>query len=264
LSSNSWLLTINVKDPAFLQTWSGKHILSVNNWFKTTEERDIYGYGLAHRYDPTGFHEIGLFGNAGYSETAILSAEGRRNNTPDVSAEDGWRFTGGSPTVEDPLLKLTGDFSLSHALRVSTLTTYLVEAQLSSTVPRTCQVQFYTDAGSAGDSKSWNIQVGMNAYQAILDAAKYSTIPMSNRVRLTCKDGVQSTVRLSYLRAYPEHGEALSYVYDARGRMVQAVNEQNVSSYFEYDAFGNLIAKRNDDGVLYSTHKRELVNVAAP
>jgi YD repeat-containing protein len=265
LSDNVALFSPRVGNGTFLKNWSGKQIVSVNDWFKPKEERDVYGYGLSHRYDPTGFHKIGLFGNAGYAETAILTAEGRAGNTPDISAADGWRFTGGAPVPEDPFLKLAGNFSLSHALQIAAATTYLVEAQLSSTAARSCQVQFYTDAGAAGDSKNLALTPGLSTYQVVLDASAYTTLPGSgNRVRLTCQDGGGGTVRLAYLRAYPERGEALSYVYDARGRMVQSVNEQNVSSYYEYDAFGNLIAMRNDDGVLYSTHKRELVNVATP
>src|SRR5574344_351003 len=65
---------------------------------------------------------------------------------------------------------------------------------------------------------------------------------------------------LNYLRIYPDEAEAKTFLYDFYGNLVQAVAEDNTSSYYEYDPFGNLVQIRDDDGVSYKTHHREFWN----
>jgi YD repeat-containing protein len=266
LADNVALFTPSFLDGTFLRQWDGVEIEAVNRYLKPLGKKDVYGIRSAHRYDPSGFHQIGVFANAGYKETALLTAEGRAGNFPDQSLADGWRYTGGSPAVSGNFIQLTGNFALSHSLDLNAGQSYLVEAQIHSSADRTCQAAFYTDAGGAGDAKPVAVKAGLHAYQVVLGATGYATIPGSglNRLRLSCNDNVAGVVKVAYLRAYPERAETISYLYDVRGNMVQSVNEQNVSSYYDYDASGNLAAIRNDDGILFSTHKRELTNVATP
>lgn len=267
LANNATLFTPSFLDGTFLRSWNGVEISAINKYLKPLQKRDVYGIKSAHRYDPTGFHQIGVFGNAGYPETVLLTAEGRQGSFPDVSTVDAWRFTGGSPSVDRNFIRLTGNFTLSHSMDLEAGKTYVAEFQVHSSADRTCQAAFFTDAGGLGDAKTVNIKAGLSAYQvAFAPSGGYPSPPAAgvNRIRLACNDNVAGSVRVAYLRAYPENAETVSYLYDARGNMVQSVNEQNVSSYYEYDAFGSLAATRNDDGQLFSTHKKELTNVATP
>ncbi|MDQ3002980.1 MAG: hypothetical protein M3Y08_17175, partial [Fibrobacterota bacterium] len=264
LSNNAALFTPSFTDGSFLKKFDGVQIDSINDFLKPLQKRNVYGQFTASRYEPGGFHQIGIFGNAWYGETAVLTAEGRQGNFPDVSRADGWRFTGGTPTLDGNFVRLTDGFTLSHNLNLKTGGTYLVEAQLHSTAAHTCQVSFFTDAGGVGDAQTLAVIPGLNTYQLTLKASVYTTLPTKdvNRVKLVCTEA--GAYRIAYIRAYPGSAETLTYLYDARGNMVQSVNEQNVSSYYEYDLFGNLASIRNDDGVLFTAHKRELVNVNAP
>lgn len=65
---------------------------------------------------------------------------------------------------------------------------------------------------------------------------------------------------LNYLRIYPENAEAKTFIYDRYGNIVQIVNENNLSTFYEYNPLGQLIQTRNDDGVTFKSHHREFVN----
>ncbi len=71
---------------------------------------------------------------------------------------------------------------------------------------------------------------------------------------------LKAGVILNYLRIYPKDSESKTFVTDSYGMMVQAVAEDNTSTYYEYDPTGNLVQIRNDDGVSFKSHHREFRN----
>lgn len=65
---------------------------------------------------------------------------------------------------------------------------------------------------------------------------------------------------LNYLRVYPDNAEAKTYLYDVYGNILQIVDTDNLSTYYEYNPLGQLIQTRNDDGVSFKSHHREFMN----
>jgi YD repeat-containing protein len=269
LANNALLFTPSFLSGTFLRKWDGSEIRRVDNFLHPTEIKDVYDYVVSDRYDPSGFHRIGHFGNAAYTETATLTAEGWSGGFPTATAPDKWRFSGGAPAVNGKAVRLTGNFRVSHPMDLVPGALYRVEAQIYSAVTRACVVMFQDEAAARnGDSKTLSVKTGLNPYVLTLDASVgYGATPPSagrNRLSLDCQDGSTAALDIVYARAHPEDGEALTYVYNPLGKLIQSVNENNVSTYYEYDSFGNLFAIRNDDGLLLSEHRRELTNVATP
>ena len=66
--------------------------------------------------------------------------------------------------------------------------------------------------------------------------------------------------KLNYIRIYPETAEATTSIYNVYGNLIQFISEQNLSTYYTYDAFGRLTEIRNDDGITFKSHHREYRN----
>ncbi|PWJ56683.1 MULTISPECIES: hypothetical protein [unclassified Fibrobacter] len=88
---------------------------------------------------------------------------------------------------------------------------------------------------------------GWKTYRENIDGSYFSMTLSSNE-------------KLNYLRIYPENAEAKSYIYDVYGMMIQHISETNLSTYYTYDSFGNLVESYNDDGMTFKSHHRELMN----
>jgi YD repeat-containing protein len=69
---------------------------------------------------------------------------------------------------------------------------------------------------------------------------------------------VGSSVFYDELRVRPSEAFMTTYAYDAKGNMISSADLNEVTSRFEYDAFGNLKAIRNDDGVILSEKTKQL------
>lgn len=247
---------------SFVKNWAGLQTTRVGFTLKATEEKDIYGHYLSHRFDPTGFHQIAVFNNSPYDETAVFTTESRAG-FPNTVATDQWAYSAATIAKEGKFLKITNAFSLSHPLQWKPGKVYRMEAQiqLSGTTDKTCNIQFGVASGNQGPQSAVILKPGLNSYSTtLLNSNPVSSIESNNQFRLNCPES-SLEARISYLRVYPDNGESATYVYNDRGNLIQVVNENNLSTYFEYDLFGEVTGIKNDDGLMYSAHKREWTNV---
>jgi YD repeat-containing protein len=58
-------------------------------------------------------------------------------------------------------------------------------------------------------------------------------------------------------RVSPLNASMTTYAYDERGKMISSTDEREVTTRYEYDAFGNYIRTRNDDGVILSEKAKQ-------
>lgn len=86
---------------------------------------------------------------------------------------------------------------------------------------------------------------------------KREKVPFGNATRTL---SVPRRGRLNYFRVYPESAQAKTFIYDRYGNMIQAVAEDNTSTYYEYDPLSHLVQTRNDDGAAFKAHHREWMN----
>jgi YD repeat-containing protein len=247
-----------------LKLWNGSRISRINRYLKVVESEDVYQHSTASRFNAQGMHQIGLFGNARYAETAVLLAEDQTDLcSRSLSAPDAWTLAGPvCPTVEGPFLVLRGNSHLSHGLEAKAKGSYLVEWQGWVKTAQSVSVALESSAGGVIVQKTVTMVPGLGKYQIDLEVPPSFTPPSVNttRIFLGAQPAFPASVKLKYLRVYPKQAEALTYLYDSRGDMVQTVDVTNVSTYFEYDLLGKLVAIRNDDGVILSAGSREQTN----
>lgn len=149
------------------------------------------------------------------------------------------QWVSSNPYGDDQNGKAAQSFALS-AVADSLVVEFQAQAGLSSSVT----------LSYGGVTKTLTLAAGVKSYRVVLDKAASGTVSAQ----------FSGAAYLRYFRAYPQGCQAKSYRYDAYGSMVQAVDERNVSAYYEYDVFGNLQQIRNDDGVVFKSHSREMVN----
>lgn len=242
-----------------LQSWNGVHITRVDRFLKPLEVRDVYGRATSSRYDPRGFHQIGLFGNAPSKETAVLTPDGHAEGSGWLGE---WEMTGNLPVVSDGNLTFNTPFVLRQPFDLAPHTAYVVDCQIYSRSATEIKVEFEDVSGTTWASHSLLLQPGLRIYNFVLDSTNWLGNPPSkgtNRLLIyTSLNG--DKVGFRYLRAYPKKAEAMTYVYSERGDLVQSVDVGGVSTYFEYNLFGKLIAIRNDDGVMLTAGSREQTN----
>ena len=241
-----------------LKSWQGNRLIASNRYLKALETKDVYGRSTSNRFDPRGLHQIGLFGNAPYSETAVLTPEGYAGG---LTSGD-WTFPTALPVLSKGYLTFSAPFGMQQPFELNPASSYVVECQLFT--PEATSVTFkFQDAGLAiWGTQTLTTHAGMGYYRVVLDNALWKTSPPSrgsNSLWMQVTT-LPKPMGVKFLRAYPKEAEAMSYVYDERGNLRQSVNVAGVSTYFEYDLFGKLIAIRNDDGVMLTSGSREQTN----
>jgi YD repeat-containing protein len=241
-----------------LKSWQGSKVAKVNRFLKVIESKDAYGRSSSNRFDPRGLHQIGLFGNAPYSETAVLTADGYFGG-----AQFGdWTFTNALPVKENGFLNFTSPFDFRHPFDLDSASSYVVECQVYATDATDLTFKFEDNTGAIWGANIVHANQGLGFYRVTIDNALWRYFPPA---RGTCRLWVRSSVAgnkvgFKFIRAYPKKAEAITYVYDERGNMLQNVDVTGISTYFEYDLFGKLIAIRNDDGVMLTAGSRERTN----
>jgi YD repeat-containing protein len=242
-----------------LKSWKGSHIVQVDRFLKPLEVEDAYGRSLSNRYDPRGFHQIGLFSPAPYGETAVLSADGYPSGADSLGD---WVFYGNPPAHANGALSFTSPFNVRQRFDLSAGTSYRVECQIDSKTATEVAVKFEGTGGETWALKILPVLPGLHTYSTVLDSALWLDTPPAKGANLLVVYSNQNLERvdIKYLRAYPKAAEARTYLYDERGDLTQGVDGEGVSTYYEYDLFGKLVGIRNDEGVLLTAGSREQVN----
>jgi YD repeat-containing protein len=250
-----------------LNDWSGTEITQVNRFLKTTEQKDANGVYVSSRFDPRGFHQIGVFAPARYFETAVLTSEGYAHNMDAISYPDRWEFKqGDNPEVENGFVRLSDDFVLRHRLDLPQVDgpgdkMYALELQVVADEPMQLVAGFMTENGTINASYTFTVDKGQQTRRMLLDGYLTGGPPPTGDGRFFLRNnGSTGTLRIKYLRVYPDSAQAKTFVYDERGKLVQAVDETNLSTYYEYDLLGNLVTIKDDNGIAYSSQKREMTN----
>lgn len=242
-----------------LNLWNGSRITKVNGFLKAVEAEDANYVSTANHFDPRGLHQIALFGNARFSETAILTPEGWAN----ALRHGEWDFGTTVASLERGYIKIPAPFDFQHSIDPQIGRKYVVEFQVYSSTPTELTLEFRDDASRQGGHETISIPAGVSTHQFFLDgdAGWGGNHPNPGTVALHIKStATTGAVGFKYLRAYDKEAQALAYVYDKRGDMIQSIDVSNVSTYYEYDLFGKLTAIRNDDGVMLTAGSREQMN----
>jgi YD repeat-containing protein len=119
-------------------------------------------------------------------------------------------------------------------------------------------VEFQASAGAGAslglsygnETRTLPLEAGLKSYRVLLGESASGKLTLSRT----------GNAELRYLRAYPEAAEAKTFLYDRYGSVAQIVDEHNNSTYFEYDALGNLQQVRDHDGLALQSHHREWMN----
>jgi len=252
-----------------LNLWNGVRIAMVNALRKPLQMEDVYDRATANRFDHEGFRQIGLFANAKYAETAVLVPE-EMDICSDLGPKtDKWFVMNQSEcgSLETGYIDFPYNINLQHTLDVEKNGRYSVEWQAHVAGSRVIRVALVADDGRIGAEEQITLTRGLSRYSTVLDVSSGfgSSIPAAGECKLVFQGlsgPQQGQVRINYLRAYPEKAQAVTYTYDSRGNMVQKVDETSLSTYYEYDLFGKLIAIKNDDGQIISEGHKELVNAS--
>jgi YD repeat-containing protein len=241
--------------------WNGSWVTHMTPSRQPIAEVDIYGRTAVMNYgiDRT---QTGYFRNVQPTEVATLVATGYWNPTafkpaPSNSyqaAQNGWVFSGtwdhSVQQSSDGFLWIKPGTSISKSFdfsRLSTGDTIIVEGQ-----------------GFKGGSSSLLVSIGGLNRSLNLDPnqgefeLKIAVKDLSNRSVNMIVSGPD--IRLRYLRIYPKGANPGTYLYDERGNMVQSVDENNISTYFNYNAKGDLVSIKNHDGVFLTDHFKHLMN----
>jgi YD repeat-containing protein len=261
LADNAALLSASPS----LADWAGNTITRMNRFLKATETQDAYGNPVTSRFEPRGFHQVGLFAPAFYRETAVLTPEGFPQGFAS-GIPDQWEWSGTvNPQIVDGFVSLTSASTLQHNVDIGGTVApdrrdYVVEMQVWANGEIPVEVGFEEGSGTPVAQEIVPLQLGLQTKRLIMNAFTGSALPPGTCRFFFRNPDMAGNIRIKYLRVYPVQAHAKTYVYDDRGNMVQSVDEANLSTYYEYDLLGKLITIRNDDGVAFSSQKQVMTN----
>ncbi len=210
--------------------FDGKHILKMDDHFRPTEIQDVFNRITSVHYSNNELREINLFYPTSINKTAAIVP------------------VGDEITIVNMNLPLTKNSN--------------------------SQVTECNDCKNVDfDKGGWVVTSPITINCSVLSIDCDSTLVAEYKIRkygqewLTERKSAKemnlalaSGDVLNYLRIYPEYAESKTYIYDRYGNIIQIVAEDNTSTYYEYNPFGELILARNDDGVSFKSHHREFMN----
>jgi YD repeat-containing protein len=237
--------------------YAGSWITAWGLNFKPIEEMDVLGRYGSIRFDQNWLRPVAALQNARYDESLVLTWNTFKTWTQNVQWYENKQLN--MIGVPDGAFNISAP--ISKQLRNGKLV-YIVEASIYSSVVGQAITIGLDDPSTTADPKSvQTLGAGLKRYRWVIDATNYAsgTTSQTNFV-ISGTRGAATTLLFRHVRVYPEGAVANSFVYDASGRIVQAVDPVGNSTYFEYNQLGQLMQKRNDDGIAFSAHVRHLLN----
>ena len=248
-----------------LTVWNGSRITRVNRFFKALESEDAYQRSTTNWFSANGMHQIGMFSNARYRETAVLLPEDQIGlcSRPASASEDWTTDAIICPYLDGKLLEISYNSKVFHRFDAKPSTQYLVEWQGHVPADLPVTVAIISPVGQIAVQQTVTMHTGLDRYQATLSVPTgFSSVPVGGnfaKVSVAIPNG-STSAKFKYLRVYPLNASAVTYVYNEKGDMTQVVDVNNISTYYEYDLLGKLAAIRNDDGIILSAGSREQPN----
>ncbi len=103
-----------------------------------------------------------------------------------------------------------------------------------------------------GSQKWKRAELIFEAKDMLSEDDKTKNICSTRYLQINIENERNMSLYVDEFRLRPIDAIMTTYTYDAKGKLTSFVDERELVTYFEYDNNGNLIAQKNDDGVLIS------------